>query len=73
MDFDDPEKLTLPCLSCGEQTRKTAAWINDNTEFVCICGSVNRLDTDEFKERIRGSRARVQELIASIRKARKEN
>ena len=42
----------IPCPKCGEQTKKSLAWLMDNVEFVCTCGGRVDLRSVEWQARI---------------------
>jgi hypothetical protein len=41
--------IDIKCPACGQTTRKSIAWVKNNTSFTCPCGTVTRLDSPEFK------------------------
>ena len=41
--------IDIKCAACGRTTRKSIAWVKNNTSFKCSCGSETRLDSPEFK------------------------
>ena len=41
--------IDIKCPACGRTTRKSIAWVKNNTSFTCSCGTEIRLDSTEFK------------------------
>ena len=53
----------LPCPKCGEQTKKSPAWLVDNVELLCICGHRIDLRSPEWLAHIK----EVENIIAQSR------
>jgi len=60
-------ELDLPCENCGRKTRKTIGWIKTHKQFTCGCGTVVRLDTDQFNREIRKVEAAFTNLERSFK------
>lgn len=46
--FDGAE-LSIPCLKCGAEAKKTIAWLKANDRLTCAaCGITINLDTSEL-------------------------
>ena len=41
--------IDIKCATCGRTTRKSIAWVKNNTVFTCACGTETKLDSPEFK------------------------
>ena len=41
--------IDIKCPACGRTTRKSIAWVKNNTVFTCACGTETRIDSPEFK------------------------
>ena len=39
----------IKCPACGRTTKKSIAWVKNNTSFTCSCGAEIKLDSSEFK------------------------
>jgi hypothetical protein len=57
--------IDIKCAACGRTTRKSVAWVKNNTSFTCACGTETRLDSPEFK-------ATVAQAEAGFRKVEQE-
>jgi hypothetical protein len=41
--------IDIKCPVCGRTTRKSIAWVKNNSSFTCSCGNEIKLDSAEFK------------------------
>ena len=54
--------IDIKCAACGQTTRKSIAWVKNNTSFTCSCGAVTRLDSPEFKATLEKAEADFKKL-----------
>ena len=60
----DKGSIEIPCANCGHKTPKTVAWIRNNTQFTCVCGTAIHLDADQLESSI----DRVNKLLGDFSK-----
>src|SRR5574343_305616 len=65
-------QISIPCKSCGRETKKTIGWIKDHTEFTCACGTVIRLDTSQFKADITKVDRALSDFERSLKKLKEQ-
>jgi len=57
-DIIDSIETELPCKNCPSKTKKSLGWLQHNNEFTCpSCGTLNTIDTEEFKRKIADAKA----------------
>jgi hypothetical protein len=49
--IDDAE-IELQCENCGGKTKKSMAWIKDNDQFACACGTLIPVDASKFRKEL---------------------
>ena len=54
--------IDIKCAACGRTTRKSIAWVKNNTSFKCICGAETRLDSPAFKATVAKAEADFKKL-----------
>ena len=54
--------IDIKCTVCGRTTRKSIAWVKNNTSFTCACGAVTRIDSPEFKATVAQAEAEFRKL-----------
>ena len=59
--------IGIKCSTCGRTTRRSVAWVNNNTIFTCACGRETRLDSPEFKADVAKEEAEFQEREHAIK------
>jgi len=47
--FFNQEAIEIPCSACGKKTKQSIGWLKRHKEFVCSCGTVIGLNTDQFR------------------------
>jgi hypothetical protein len=59
--FDD-HVLPITCPKCGAQIEKTVAWLRENDELSCPCGTTIHFATDELLPVLEALEGAVQRL-----------
>ena len=54
--------VDIKCPACGRTTRKSVAWVKNNTSFTCACGAVTRIDSPEFKATVAQAEAEFRKV-----------
>ncbi|NLT24667.1 MAG: hypothetical protein GXX82_16615 [Syntrophorhabdus sp.] len=49
-DVLDGVEIELVCKKCGRVAKKSVRWVKGNVKFTCACGTVIRLDTNQFRQ-----------------------
>jgi lysyl-tRNA synthetase class I len=44
--------IDIKCPNCGKTTKRSIAWVKNNTSFTCACGRETRLDSPEFQAKL---------------------
>ena len=60
--------IDIKCPACGRTTRKSIAWVKNNTIFTCSCGTETKLDSSEFKASIAKAEAEFKRLEMPTRR-----
>ena len=67
-DFFDNQEIDLPCPNCGAKTRKSVRWIKNNSQFICSCGGVIDLKSEQFVRELRKVEVEIDKLKKSLGK-----
>ena len=62
--------IDIKCPACGRTTRKSIAWVKNNTSFTCSCGTEIKLDSPEFKASVAKLEAEFKKLEQTNRRQR---
>ena len=60
--------IDIKCPTCGRTTKKSIAWVKNNTSFTCSCGAAIRLDSNEFKATVAKVEAEFKKLEQTTRR-----
>lgn len=58
----------IKCPACGRTTKKSIAWVKNNSSFTCACGAEIRLDSTEFKATVAKVEADLKKLEQTARR-----
>ena len=58
----------IKCPACGRTTKKSIAWVKNNSGFTCSCGAEIKLDSSEFKATIAKVEAEFKRLEQTTRR-----
>jgi endogenous inhibitor of DNA gyrase (YacG/DUF329 family) len=59
--------IDIKCPTCGRTSKRSIAWVKNNTTFTCACGRETRLDSPEFKANVAKEEAEFQEREQAIK------
>lgn len=60
----DSEQIGIPCPKCGYETKKTIAWLRENSEFVCAnCGTEIALERDQAVRTLDDVAKRISDVV----------
>ena len=58
----------IKCPKCGRTTKKSIAWVKNNSSFTCACGTEIKLDSIEFKATVAKVEAELKMLEQTTRR-----
>ena len=62
-DVIDSIETELSCKNCGYESKKSFGWLQNNSDFTCpSCGTLNTIDTEEFRRKIASAKASLGSL-----------
>ena len=61
--FLDKSEVEITCTKCNRKTKKSIGWIKNNSNFTCTCGTVIRLDANQFK----GEIVKIDSAVADLK------
>lgn len=67
-DFFDEVEIDIPCENCGHETKKSIAWIKQNSHLICDCGTQINISKDQFIEGINEAESMINDLENSLKK-----
>jgi hypothetical protein len=59
--------IDIKCPTCGRTTKRSTAWVNNNTIFTCACGRETKLDSPEFQADVAKEEAEFREREQTIK------
>ncbi len=59
--------IDIKCPACGRTTKKSIAWVKNNSSFTCGCGTEIKLDSSEFKATVAKVEAELKKLEQTTR------
>ena len=60
--------IDIKCPTCGRTTKKSIAWVKNNSSFTCGCGAEIKLDSTEFKATVAKVEAEFKKLEQTIKR-----
>lgn len=59
-------ELPIPCVNCGNKTKKTVAWLKSHKTFTCGCGAT--VDASPFVGSIKQANKAVDDFKRSLKR-----
>lgn len=63
----DDESIDIPCENCSSETPKTIGWLKTNSQFICSCGAVIEIDSDDLIREIKTIERSIADLEKTFR------